>query len=87
LVAEKGTGLDDVMAALDKHLAWSQESGELQRRRTARARSEIEQIALRGLRARMARPGEGGDLDDLAEQVVAGTTDPYKAADRLVENL
>ena len=87
LVAEKGTGLDDVMAALDKHLAWSQESGELQRRRTARARSEIEQIALRGLRARMARPGEGGDLDDLAEQVVAGTTDPYIAADRLIENL
>ena len=87
LVAEKGTGVDDVMAALDKHLAWSQESGELVRRRTARARSEIEQIALRRLRARMARPSEGGDLDDLAEQVVAGTTDPYSAADRLVENL
>lgn len=87
LVAEKATGVDDVMAALDKHLAWSKESGELGRRRTARARSEIEQIALRLLRARMARPGEGGDLDDLAEQVVAGTTDPYVAADRLIENL
>ena len=87
LVAEKGTGVDEVMAALDKHLAWSKESGELGRRRTARARSEIEQIALRLLRARMARPGEGGDLDDLAEQVVAGTTDPYIAADRLIENL
>ncbi|GAA3667938.1 LAO/AO transport system kinase [Yimella lutea] len=87
LVAEKATGVDDVMAALDKHLAWSKESGELGRRRTARARSEIEQIALRLLRARMARPGEGGDLDDLAEQVVAGTADPYIAADRLIENL
>ncbi len=87
LVAERGSGVDDVLAALDKHLAWAQEHGELERRRLARAGAEIEQIALRTLRARIADPATGADLDALAKQVAGGETDPYSAADRLVENL
>ncbi|QIG43787.1 methylmalonyl Co-A mutase-associated GTPase MeaB [Nocardioides anomalus] len=82
-VAPSGRGLDEVVSELDRHRAWLGESGELARRRTRRAREEIEAIAVAALRERW----EGlqhDDLDALAEAVVAGDTDPYAAADELV---
>jgi len=84
-VAVKREGLDEVVAALDKHRAWMSANGELQRRRTVRARAEIEAIALGALRARSLR-GHAG-LDDLAAAVVAGTSDPYTAADTMLAGL
>ena len=87
-VAQSGRGLDEVVAELDRHRAWLEESGELARRRTRRAREEIEAIAVAGLRERWetasGAPLSGGDLDALAEAVVAGAKDPYAAADELV---
>ena len=64
--------------------AWLQESGELARRRTLRARREVEAIALAALRERWGRAGAGTDLDALAGRVVAGEVDPYAAADELL---
>ena len=63
---------------------WSQ-PGELARRRTKRARDEIEAIALTALRSRWGQVGGSADLDELAASVAAGETDPYAAADRLLE--
>src|SRR5689334_19840833 len=65
-VAQSGRGLDEVVAELDRHRAWLGESGELTRRRTRRAREEIEALAVAALRTRW----EGlqhDDLDALAE--------------------
>ncbi|NNG39328.1 methylmalonyl Co-A mutase-associated GTPase MeaB [Flexivirga sp. ID2601S] len=87
LVAEKGDGLADVVAALDKHWEWLQETGTLQQRRERRAAEEIEAIAVRTLRMRMGTLDGAGDLAALAEAVVAGEQDPYTAADRIVEHL
>jgi len=87
LVAEQGEGVDDVMEALDKHLAWMEEHGVLQERRVKRAADEIEAIALRTLRMRMGNVRDGSDVDSLAGEVVAGTTDPYTAADTLVASI
>ncbi|WP_265444890.1 methylmalonyl Co-A mutase-associated GTPase MeaB [Flexivirga meconopsidis] len=87
LVAEKGDGLDDVVAALDKHWQWLQETGELQHRRERRAAEEIEAIAVRTLRQRMGNLDGAGDLAAQAQAVVAGEQDPYTAADRIVEHL
>ncbi|HLL09281.1 MAG TPA: methylmalonyl Co-A mutase-associated GTPase MeaB [Nocardioidaceae bacterium] len=86
-VAHTGTGIADVVAAIEAHREWSAESGELERRRRRRARDEIEAIALTGLRERFA--GMHGDhrLDDLAVAVLAGELDPYSAADRVVDAL
>jgi LAO/AO transport system kinase len=89
-VAARGEGVDELVEALQKHHAWLEETGELHRRRLRRAADEVESIAVTALRARMGdlRSGHGGEaLDDLAAQVVAGRTDPYAAADRLVEGL
>lgn len=92
MVASRGEGVDDLLEALQKHRAWAQETGELGRRRTARVAGEIEAITLAALRARIgdlrADAGAGGlGLDDLAAEVLAGGTDPYSAADRLLAAL
>jgi LAO/AO transport system kinase len=84
-VASRAEGIDDVVAAIDKHRAWLVEHGELRRRREARAAAEIEAIALGVLRERMGSVRTGTGLDELAAAVAAGELDPYAAADRLLE--
>lgn len=83
-VASTGTGIDELLAEVDRHLVWLQESGELARRRTERARREVEAIALAALRERWGSAGGGADLEALAARVVTGELDPYAAADALV---
>ncbi|MEW9533070.1 methylmalonyl Co-A mutase-associated GTPase MeaB [Microbispora sp. NPDC049125] len=85
-VAYKGEGADDLLAALDKHQAYLEESGEARRRRLARARDEIEAIALAQLRSRFAHL-HGDRLDALAERLLGAATDPYAAADELIAAL
>ncbi len=86
-VAVKGEGLDTLVEAIDRHHGWAEESGELSRRRLRRARDEIEAIALTALRARFVDLHGHADLDRLAGEVIAGDTDPYAAADRVVATL
>jgi LAO/AO transport system kinase len=87
-VAQSGSGLDELVEELERHRAWLEESGELTRRRARRAREEIEAIAVAALRDRWEHvtgsQRSRADLDALAEAVVAGTKDPYAAADELV---
>ena len=83
-VAARGEGIDAVLAGIDAHREWASSSGEWERRRLRRAAAEIEAIALAELRARMGDIHGDAHLDALAAAVVAGETDPYTAADRLV---
>jgi LAO/AO transport system kinase len=87
-VAQTGRGIGELVEELGRHRAWLEHSGELARRRTRRAREEIEAIAVAALRDRWEKVSgtlqSGGDLDALAEAVVAGEKDPYAAADELV---
>ncbi len=53
-------------------------------RRRTRARSEIQGIALATLQARFAGVGGGGALEGLADDVAAGRTDAFTAAERIV---
>ncbi len=86
-VAATGQGIAEVIAALDDHRQWMTGTKELQRRRRARAAAEIEAIGIETLRHRFSRlPGEHA-VDALAGRVVAGTLDPYSAADELVASL
>ena len=84
-VAQKGEGLDEVVAEIEQppRLA-GVVSGELDRRRTRRARDEIEAIAVTALRKRWGDVHGRSELDELAAAVVAGETDPYAAADELL---
>jgi len=84
LVAQTGEGLDDLMDALAKHRSWLEDTDQLRMRRRRRAAEEIQAIAVTALRERMGDLRGGDLLDDLADRVVAGQTDPYAAADRLL---
>jgi LAO/AO transport system kinase len=86
-VAARGEGVDDVAEAIDAHHAWLTEHGELARRRTRRASSEIQAIALTRLRSRFGGPSGGTALERLAERVAAGEIDPFAAAEHLVEDV
>jgi LAO/AO transport system kinase len=82
-VAYESRGIQDLLDAVDRFRTSQADSGRAQRRRVARARREVEGIALDRLRAEFQLNGETG-LDDLAEAVSRGELDPYAAADRLV---
>jgi len=86
-VASRGEGLDEVMEAIDKHEAWLDASGTRHTRRLRRASDEIEAIAVAALRARMGDLRAGHGIAEHAAGVVAGTTDPYAAADDIVAAL
>ncbi|HEY0540403.1 MAG TPA: methylmalonyl Co-A mutase-associated GTPase MeaB [Actinoallomurus sp.] len=86
-VAVRDEGVADVVEQLGRHHAWMEETGELGRRRRARARDEIEAIAVTALRERMGDLHGHQRLDVLAEKVLDGACDPYAAADELVDGL
>jgi LAO/AO transport system kinase len=86
-VASRGEGMDAVLDGLEQHAEWLRSSGELERRRAARAVDEVEAIALAGLRERLGDLRGGEALPRLAQRVAAGELDPYTAADELVEGL
>jgi LAO/AO transport system kinase len=86
-VAVRDEGLGDLVEQLGRHLAWMEGAGELQRRRQARARDEIEAIAVTALRERMGDLHGHQRLDVLAGKVLDGSCDPYAAAEELVEGL
>jgi LAO/AO transport system kinase len=86
-VAVHGDGVADVVAALDAHRRWLDDSGECARRRKARAAAEIQAIAIDDLRARIGDLDDRRALPELADRVAAGELDPYAAADELVKGL
>ncbi len=81
-VATTGEGVDEVVTAIDQHREHLA-GGELERRRLARARREIEALALASLRHRMGDVTGDVRLGSLAADVLAGRSDPFTAADML----
>jgi LAO/AO transport system kinase len=83
--ATSAIGLDELIAAVEKHRAWAAESGEAQRRNAAAMRTEIEALlrerVLRDLAERMDRQC----LDDVVSRVVDKQLDPYAAVDVLLD--
>lgn len=79
-----GTGVAEVVDAIEDHWVWLGESGELQRRRLRRTRDEIEAIAMTTLRQRWRGVSDHSALGALSRDVLAGRSDPYSAADELV---
>jgi LAO/AO transport system kinase len=86
-VASRSEGVDELIAAIEKHRDWMDKHDELERRRRVRAAAEIEAIALGTVKLKFAQVHGSAALDAAAERVVAGETDPYTAADELVESL
>jgi LAO/AO transport system kinase len=86
-VASKGEGVEDVLAAVDEHREYLTSSGDLARRRLARASREIEALALGALQRRMGDVRGDARLESLADDVLSGRSDPFTAVDTLIEHL
>jgi LAO/AO transport system kinase len=82
-VATEATGIADLLAELDRHWEWLSSSGELTRRRRARARDEVLAMAFGTLRAALPGPL----LDALAVQVADGDLDPHEASQKLLASM
>jgi LAO/AO transport system kinase len=83
-VAERGEGVAELLEAVATHRAHLEAGGGLRRRRLARVATEVRELALATLRAELAEPAAGADLDALAERVLAGELGPHTAADHLL---
>ena len=79
--AAQGTGIDEVVDAMNAHRAWLAESGEDRVRRHHRVREEITALLLGAVRERLA--GRRDELSALADDVLAGDLDAYAAAESL----
>ena len=86
-VATTGEGVDEVAEQIAAHRVHLEESGELERRRLARVRREIEALALNEVHQRFGDVSGDARLDSLAADVLAGALDPFAAADTLLEAL
>jgi len=86
-IAARAEGVEDVVAAMDKHREWMERTGELQHRREARAIAEVEAIAVETVRRRFGEIHGAAGLSVLAARVAAGKLDPYAASDELVASL
>jgi LAO/AO transport system kinase len=84
--AKDGSGIQDVIAAVQQHRAWAAESGEARRRNVEAMRNEIQMLmqerVLRELRERLDK----GGLDEIVSRVVDKNLDPYGAVDALLES-
>jgi LAO/AO transport system kinase len=83
-VATRADGVADLVTALDAHRAHLDAGDGRERRRLARARAEIEALALDAVRVRIGDLRGAVALPELAKRTVAGELDPYRAADELV---
>ncbi|SEQ32567.1 methylmalonyl Co-A mutase-associated GTPase MeaB [Microlunatus flavus] len=83
LSSSEGTGVEDVLAAVEAFVGRQRRTGGWATRRTRRARGEVEQLVLAQVRARAAHGR--ADLDRVAAEVAAGRLDPYAAAREVLD--
>jgi LAO/AO transport system kinase len=87
-VAQKGEGVDELLATLDRHAVYLRETGELSRRRRRRLAERVRAVVDRHLRRRTWAAGPGEAL--LAEALPAlesGDESPYQVGARIVREL
>lgn len=75
--ATSGEGIDDLWAAIDKHVAYLQRSGEMAEKRREAFTHQVRQLALGHLQRKLER--------ELESEVAAGV-DPYAAAERVLQS-
>ncbi|CAN5696327.1 methylmalonyl Co-A mutase-associated GTPase MeaB [soil metagenome] len=87
-VAQSGEGIDALVATLDRHAVYLQESGALSRRRQARLAERVRAVVDRRLRtlAWLAGPGEQ-ILEDALPALESGDESPYAVAARIVREM
>jgi LAO/AO transport system kinase len=83
-VAQSNEGTKDLIAAIEKHRAHLEGTGELAARRATRARTRIREIVEDKILREAWAGGRRARLDELAAEVARGQTTPYAAAAELL---
>ena len=85
-VAVKGEGVGEILAALDRHFRFLEESGALRQRRRLRLRERVMEVVENKIRQRLWRDATTTVwLDGKLVELEAGTTTPFLVADALLE--
>ena len=82
--AESGSGIEDLIAAIEHHRTWAKESGEARRRRVDSMRHDIQTLLRERVLQDLANRVTTQRLDDVVLRVVEKTLDPYGAVDALL---
>jgi len=87
-VAHAGEGVEALLDAVDEHRTHLEASGELVRRRRARAAARVRRVVERHLgRLAWSKEGAGPILDRGLDAVGSGEETPYSVAEAVVQNL
>jgi LAO/AO transport system kinase len=76
--ALEGKGIDELVAAIERHAVYLSETGEIERRRRDAFKHQVRQLALGRIERRLDRALEAQPRNGL---------DPYEAADRVISEL
>jgi LAO/AO transport system kinase len=82
-IAQTGEGVDELVEAIDRHGAAIADSGELERRRIARLRAEVEAIVVERAAERARRALHEGTMSQELEGDLS-RVDPYALAERIL---
>jgi LAO/AO transport system kinase len=87
-VAVKGEGIDDLIAALDRHHEWLSRSGSLEERRRRRMLERTREVVERAARRWIWRETRAEQvISERLDQVVEGTLSPYDVATEVLDGL
>lgn len=86
-VAQSGEGVGELRDAVERHRAWLQESGELERRRRARARTRVRDVVDRELRRVAWSTTSGEALERGLDDIQHGEATPYSVARGILDGL
>jgi LAO/AO transport system kinase len=86
-VATDGSGIERLWGAVTDHRALLESSGLLEQRRQQRMRRELRRIVAARLDAKARALSSDASYEQLEEQVLARSLDPWTAADRLLEGV
>ncbi len=87
VAAGRGEGIEALVSALDEHADYLERSGEGARRRSRRVEAQVEAVASALLTAPLRSAPARRALAVASSEVLAGKSDAYGAARRLVEGL
>ena len=86
-VATTGEGIGELWAAINAHRAHAESSGQLESRRAFRAREELREIVAERLHQRARQICTGERWEALTEAVAARQSDPWAAADTMLDGV
>lgn len=78
------TGIDELIAAIEKHGAWAAESGDARRRDLEAIRNEMEALLRARVLLQLSALTGDGRLEQAVERVAARQLDPYAAVEELL---